>query len=217
MYNYDLRDLFRADVDDAVAPYLWSDAEVASYMDDAQKMFCRLTGGIGDASSNLCSVDLSAGEAFTPFDPRILKIRHIQRDSDSEKIGLINFEDLETLGLKLDNLTGPVDRAVIGIEPYMIRWMKIPLVDDTASLIVYRLPLRVISPTVKSLLEIPEQHQLHLKLWMKSLAYAKQDSDTYDKNKAEKFEKQFRDYCDAASVEAERLRHKPRVVVYGGL
>jgi hypothetical protein len=217
MHSSDLRDLFRADIDDAVAPYLWSDAEVASYMDDAQKMFCRLTGGIGDATSNLCSVDISAGEDLTTFDPRILKIRRMQRDSDSEKIEIINFEDLDALRLKLDSQTGPVDRAIIGMEPYSIRWMKIPVVDDTASLIVYRLPLRTISPTVRSLLEIPEQHQRHLMLWMKSLAYAKQDSDTLDKTKAEKNETLFRNYCAAAKAEAERLRHTPRTVVYGGL
>ena len=38
-----LHDLFRSEVRDEATPYLWSDAEIYSYIDDAQKMFCLLT------------------------------------------------------------------------------------------------------------------------------------------------------------------------------
>jgi hypothetical protein len=217
MNSYRLRDLFRLDVDDTVAPNLWSDDEVATYADEAQKMFCRLTGGIGDATSSLCSVDISAGEPFTPFDPRILKIRRIQRDSDATPIQMLNFEDLDSAKIKLDNTTGFVTKVVIGIEPFQLRWMKVPLANDTASLIVYRLPLRTITSAVNSLLEIPDQHQRPLLLWMESLAYAKQDSDTFDKTKAADKEAKFRAYCAAAFAEGERLRHKPRFTMYGGI
>lgn len=212
-----LKDLFRADVDDNVAPYLWSDVEVASYMDDAQKMFCRLTGGIGDASSLLCSVDIFAGEPFAKFDPRILKIRRIQRDSDARKLDILNVEDLDTKGIQLDALTGSVERVVIGMEPFALRWVKVPLVDDTASLVVYRLPLRPIVAVPATSLEIPEQHQRHLLLWMEHLAYSKQDTDTLDKKKAADREADFRAYCAAASAEIAKLRHKTRVVAYGGI
>ena len=43
--------LFRETVGDGAAPYLWNDVEAFRFLDDAQKMFCRLTGGLGDASS----------------------------------------------------------------------------------------------------------------------------------------------------------------------
>lgn len=212
-----LKNLFRSDVDDVALPNLWSDDEVATYMDEAQKMFCRLTGGIGDSSSPLCTVDIDASEPFTAIDKRILKIRRIQRDSDSKPLRVVNFEDLDAECVKLDAVEGVVDTVVIGIEPHKLRWVRVPAVADTATMIVYRLPLRSIVSSAVSVLEIDEQHQRSLLLWMEHLAYDKQDADTRDPKKSEEKEIAFRTYCEAATIEMARLRHKPRSVQYGGL
>ena len=56
-----LHDLFRSEVRDEATPYLWSDVEVYSFIDDAQKMFCRLQGGIADASSAITHINVVAG------------------------------------------------------------------------------------------------------------------------------------------------------------
>ena len=68
-----------------------------------------------------------------------------------------------------------------------------------------------------SALEIDEQHHRHLLLWMKHLAYSKQDAETYDKKAAEDNAAMFEAYCKKAMKERERLRYHPRVVRYGGL
>lgn len=207
---------FRTDVDDNVAPFLWSDELVASYADDAQKMFCRLTNGIADATSQMCEVEISAGEAFATTDKRILKIRSITRGSDGRDIRLVNVENLAETGLRLDDRPGSVVAAVSGMEDHKLRWVSVPAADDVARLVVYRLPLRAVT-TIKAPLEIDEQHHRALLLWMKHLAYAKQDTDTADAIKSGEAEMRFRSYCKAAKAEQDRARHKIRITAYGGI
>lgn len=217
MKTSDLKDLFRSEIDDAVAPYLWSDTEIAAYMDEAQKMFCRLVGGIQDASSMLCTVDIEIGEPFAAIDPRILRVRRIQRDSDATKLRVISFEDADFEFIQLDDTPGPIDAVIVGMEEDKLRWAKIPQVADTATMIVERLPMNTITSTFKTPLEVHEKHHQPLLKWMKSRAYGKQDSDTFDAQKKAQYEAEFRAYCREAKAEKEVLRHKTRVVHYGGL
>lgn len=207
---------FRDDVDDNAVPRLWSDATIAAYADDAQKMFCRLTNGISDSTSDLCSIDIEVGEAWADLDKRILKVRRAQRTSDARPVTVLNVEDLDSAGVRLDATQGPVDAVILGMDENKVRWHKVPAKADVLTLTVYRLPLRTISVT-KAPLEIAEQHHLHLLLWMKSLAYNKQDSDVYDPRAAEKNEAKFRAYCAAVKAEQDRARSKVRIVQYGGV
>ncbi len=66
-------------------------------------------------------------------------------------------------------------------------------------------------------LEVREEHHIHLLLWMKHLAYQKQDADTFDKEKAEKMETAFEAYCFNAKRDKQRRNQKPRLIAYGGL
>ena len=214
MDSLGLRDEFRLDVDDNVAAFLWSDELIASYADEAQKMFCRLTNGISDSTSHVCSVSIEAGEPFATLDKSILRIRRMQRASDARPITVMNVEDMDSLGLRLTSQIGQVDYAITGMDEYKVRWMQVPAADDEAQLTVFRLPLRTIT-TAKTPLEIAEQHHRSLLLWMKHLAYSRQDSDTYDARAADKNEGAFRAYCAHAKAEQDRARSKVRVVRYG--
>ena len=217
MNSAELRNAFRQDVDDEVVPYLWSDDEISAYMTDAQRMFARLTRGIRDATSLMCSVDMVPGEAFAEIDKRILRITRIQRDSDAQPLGIVNIEDMDAQGIRLDNTQGRVDTVLIGLEPHKLRWVRMPQVADTASMVVERLPLNAIVSTRSTPLEIDEQHHRALLMWMEALAYAKQDADTRDADKAELKDAKFRAYCAAALIEKGAARHKTRTVRYGGL
>lgn len=213
----DLKDLFRAEIGDTVAPYLWSDTDIAAYMDDAQKMFCRLVGGFQDATSMLCTLDIITGEVFADIDSRILRIRRAQRDSDAQKLSVISFEDADMEHIQLGSSTGPIEGMILGLEEKKVRWNRVPLVDDTVSLVIERLPMNSIASDFKTPLELRDEHHQHLMLWMKHRAYGRQDSDTYDEKKANDNETRFRAYCDQARKEKEVRRHKTRVVHYGGL
>src|SRR5665647_2592591 len=68
MTSDELYALFRSDVVDATAPYLWTDVEVWNYMNDAYKSFVRKIGGIPDntsLSTKVLSATVQAGGTGT--------------------------------------------------------------------------------------------------------------------------------------------------------
>lgn len=225
MNSTDLHNAFREDVRDTQSPYLWTSSEVYRYANDAQNMFCRLQGGIADASSALTQIAATASVAYGTLSPKLLKIRYAARASDNHEVEILNFEDLQRTSAEddygyyartgLDNVLGQVRSMIVGMESNKVRFVPIPDAAETISLIVYRMPLVDITGTSIAL-EIDEQHHEHLLLWMKHRAYSKQDAETFDKGKAAEFEMRFRDYCRQAREERERREHKHRAVVYGG-
>lgn len=225
MNSTDLHNAFREDVRDTQSPYLWTPSEAYRYANDAQNMFCRLQGGIADASSSLAQIAASAGEAFGTLSSKLLKIRYAARASDSYEVEILNFEDLQRVSTaddygyfsrtSLDNTQGQIRSMIVGMETNKVRFVPIPDAAETIDLIVYRMPLEDITGAGIDL-EIDEQHHEHLLLWMKHRAYSKQDAETFDKGKAAEFEMRFREYCRQAREEREKREHKHRAVVYGG-
>lgn len=225
----ELYDRFRSDVVDTVKPYFWTDDDVFQYMDDAYKMFARLTGGIADFTSDLTRIEITAGDPVGIYDRRILRISKAYRESDQAEIKVINQTDLtfirgDDYGLLrpayLDNLPGPVRYMVIGMERGKVKWLQLPEENDAALLHIFRLPVDRITQDTSDDFDFPEigeEHVPHLVLWMKAKAYAKTDADTFNGALAEANEKKFTDYCTFAKAEAERERYKPREVVYGGI
>lgn len=218
---------FRNDVVDTELPYLWTDDEVWGYMDDAYSMFTRLSGGIPDASSAVTEIPVTTGEDRSPCSPLILKIRHAYLDSTKRKLILRNVEDPPLVSLgdygsiseSADRQPGEVRAMVIGEEEGSVRWVGVPTANDVVKLTVFRLPIKRINEDSSDtdLDEIHYRHHIHLLLWMKHLAYGKQDAETYDKGKSEEFRLAFETYCYRASAELARQRHKNRVVAYGGI
>lgn len=213
--------LFRAEVRDAVAPYLWSDVEGWSYMDDAQKMFCRLTDGIPDATTTaVVDITVAAAASWLNLHASILKIRGATRTSDGGELTILNYEDMAGRGMRFDGTTGPLSTLISGMEENKVRLGQVASEADAIKLLVFRLPINEINATTVAAavaLEIPAEHHRHLLSWMKHLAHMKQDAETYDKGKADEFEATFRRYCDDAKLEQARKRHKVRTVAYGGL
>lgn len=218
----ELLTLFRAEVDDTVAPYLWSDADAYAYMNQAQDEFARMQGGIADSTMTL---DAAEGEATAEYSAKILKFRRAQRSSDFRKIDILNVEDLDNivtddygtpLRYSLDDRVGPVRAMVIGMDELSVRWIDIPDADETVQLLVDRLPLEPLDEDSDAF-EIRDEYQLDLLHGMKWRAYLKQDPETFDRAKSQEFFELFREAADAARRAQEKRRHKPRAVVYGGL
>lgn len=226
----ELLDQFRSEMVDTAKPYLWSDEEVLSYMDDAYKTFSRLMGGIADFTSDLTRVDIVAGEAVGVLDKRILRVMEAYRMSDMGKIKVVNQTDLtfardNDYGLirpiYLDTTPGQIRYMIIGSERGKCRWVQLPETDDVAQLYVYRLPATRIetdgSNTDFELDEVGEEHHPFLCLWMRHRGYLKADAETFDKGRAADFKQSFTEYCTMAKAEWERYKAKPREVAYGGL
>jgi hypothetical protein len=227
----ELFDLFRSDVGDDVPAYLWSDDEVYSYMDDAFKMFARLTGGIPDSTSDITRVDITTGEEYSTVSPKILKFREAFLESSGQPLRIINNENLggivrDDYGSTVSfarNRPGRVTHMAIGLDRTgdggQVRWVGIPQADDVALLTVYRLPLTTLNESAneRALYEIGEEHHVNLLPWMRYRAYAKDDSETLDKGQSLVNRRAFEEYCTMVKAENERYKSKTRVVAYGGL
>ena len=227
MLTADLIAEWRGQVGDESTPYLWSDTEAFNYLVEAQDTFVRKTKGIPDFTTRAITyLPVTTDVPFTKFSPYILRVMSAQLETAETPVTIANHSDLPNIltddygrlrsGLFLDDDTGTVTHGVLGLEPHKIRWYKVPSSDDTCRLHVYRLPYpRMVDET--SQLEIDEQHHRGLLLWMKYLAYSKEDAETFDKNLRDDNEARFLKYCDEARMEIERLRFRPRQVRYGGI
>lgn len=221
-------DQFRSDMQDEEQEFLWTDTEVFRYMNDSYSMFVRLMGGIADFTSGLCAVSIVTGEQVGTYDKRILRVMEAYRASDNAEITVINQTDIKgarstdygvARPIYLDTTPGPVRFMIIGSERGKCKWVQVPIVDDTANLYVYRLPLERITEDTSpdfDFAEIGEEHHSSLIYWMRHLGYLKSDAECFDKGKADEFEGRFRAYCEQAKREWERYKHKTRIVKYGG-
>lgn len=225
MNTSDLYKLFRQDVVDLEAPYLWSDLEVFTYMDDAQLMFARYGVGIGDVTTtNVVRVPVAAGEEFACIHESILTIRKAELASTNRPLAIMNLLEgphYDTdYGMifngSTEHLPGPVRGIVVGEEYNKVRWVSVPEQNDEVVLSVYRLPINQITNKNQEF-EIRREHHYCLLDWMKARAYAKQDAETFDRTKSAQHEQRFMDYCEKAKAEWERYKHKPREIQYGGI
>lgn len=203
--------LFRSEVRDEVEHYLWSDTEVLGYIDDAQKMFCRLTNGIMDSVSALTSIEVTTGDTFVAYSDKILSIVRGYREIDKQPLTIINDDELEGNESILTESPGRTRILVVGMDASNLRLIPEADDDDTLHLSVRRLPLNNIS-AVDQALEIQEKHHRHLLLWVKSLAHSKMDAETFNSAKASEFEDAFRKYCTSAESEEGKRSHRRRTV-----
>lgn len=223
----ELTEAFRSEVYDLHAPYLWSDADVLRYASEAESMFCRLSGGVADSTTQaITRIPYEAGDEFVKYDPRILVIRAIRHEESGREVRILNVEDVAQLaidtdygiqrGFRLDNTPGEVRFVVTNMEPAKLRLVRIPSHAGVLRMTVYRRPLARITD-LDGTLEIPEEHHNSLLWWMKALAYQKDDTETRDPKRVAENETRFVDYCAQVRAEREKREHKVRVVHYGGL
>lgn len=208
MTTTELLAVFRDEVRDDVSPYLWSDALVYGYIDDAQKQFCRDTWGIEDARS--FKVKTVAGAEWYKFDQRILRLLGATLLGDTIPITTVE----ESPEIKFDGRTGRTLALVKGLQKNFLRVWPIPTEEKTIELRTLRLSA---SAESGDNLEIDEQHQNALLFWVKHKAYGKKDSETFDGVKADQYFQEFKDYCMEAKRAQGRLRRHVAVVRYGGI
>lgn len=211
MDSTELRDVFRSEMFDLAVPYLVSDFLVYTYLDDAQKMFCRLTEGIEDARK--FTIPVLPGTEWYTLNKSILKIRRVADLDTGRPVDLIAAEKADRHGVTFDGRIGPLRAVVTGAQKGQVRVWPVPAEASTLTLEVFRLPAKV---EEGDSFEIDEQHHLALVLWAKHKAYGIHDSELYDSDKSATYEGRFRAYCAAARVEQNRARHSAGNVMYGG-
>lgn len=221
----DLQGLFRNEVADSATPYLWSSDDFYTYLDDGLRMFYRLTEGIEDSRTPVDAdgtpvtlISVVPGTEWYPISKLLLKIRTAYRTDNGTPISVRFPERLGDLGIYFDGRKGPVDSIIQGLDKHALRIWPVPNETMTIQLTTFRLPLvSITADTEDSIPEIDDQHALSILLWVKHRAYDKQDTETYDKNKAADFKARFEAYCLQAKREQIRARHIAGAVAYGGI
>lgn len=221
MTTKELLKLFRLELDDTAEPYLWSDVEFYAYLDEAQDIFVRETGGIADRRNPLTKISYKAGDQFKRYDPRILRIKGAF-DQDNRVVTIRNLDNfagpyfendygqqyLEGLD---DSRTGPVRYLITDVEEESVQLYPIPEEDGFVRLFVYRRPMDPITSS-SSELEVKEHHHLTLLCWVKYRALAKQDAETFDGAKSAAFRAMFTDGLDRATKEKSAREDRQRTV-----
>lgn len=214
----DLLGFFRDEMADTATPYLWSDAFVYNAINEAQNWFCRLTEGLEDSRTpGATQLLVTPNVEWYATSPLILKLRKANRGDTGRRVDIINAEKADELGYRFDGRTaGPVRALVTGLERHAVRAWPIPTETVTLNLSIFRLPLTPITGPAQAL-EIDGQHHYSLLMWVKSLAYGKQDSEAFNRDKSKELAEAFQAYCAQARREQERARRETGTVMYGGL
>ena len=212
MNSAELVAVFRAEVNDIERPHVWSDALLYTYIDEAQKQFCRLTEGIED--SRRFTLRIRPGKSWYDLDPAILRIRSAHDAATGREVPITTTENMSTLQQWFDGVPGPLKALVSGLEKGVLRALPTPSDALTVELRTFRLPDDI---CVGGEFEIDSQHILNLLYWVKFRAYDIQDSDVRDEKKSEKYRAMFDAYCAKARVEQGRLRRPVATVAYGGI
>lgn len=222
MNSTEIIETFREEMNDVERPYLWPDNLLYRYLNDAQEMFCRLTEGIEDSSSELCRLEIEPGKEWYRISPLILKVREVVDTTTGRPYEVMNMEKASMKGVLFNGRPGPLRLFVTGLEKNKLRAWPVPSLPTEVELRVFRLPLPVMAQAAitddgDQELEIDERHHLSLLMWMKYKAYGKEDAETFDRRKSDEFEMRFRAYCADARIEQGRARRTVGAVMYGGI
>jgi hypothetical protein len=170
---------------------LWTDAELISYINQAQKEFSRKSLCLADRSNFTLAVVADTRE-YT-YDPKILRITAGRLTGAAKRLQGLTFEEMErSWSIAQDT----VERlggweAVTGEPSHIIQDLEIdklyiwpqPIVSDTLTLYVRKVADDVTATT--DVLEIPEQFREGLNLRVMALAYLKHDVlETEDVNRS---------------------------------
>lgn len=184
----ELIDLFRSVTHDVSTPPMWSDDEITEYANDAEREACRRARLLVDSTSY--SIDLSINEPMYTIDPKIIFIRRVKLASQTKPLPKIVLKDLDENMPGWEGMTGNVLLYCTDIETGKIRFIKTPIVADTVSMTVIRLPNKDMVASGDTP-EIKAHYHRSLINWMCFRGYSKQNADTVDKTKADIFEARF--------------------------
>lgn len=194
---------FRSDSDDAVAPYLSSDADVTLWFNEAEEEAALRSKLIYEAAqASICSIAITTPTARYRLNEAVIDIAvaHFTPTGETDPIALDLVDRIE-----LDRIK-PAWRTLTERPTHLIQDDKNctlvpkPDISGTLSIECYRTPL---SPMVGDDDE-PEIHRLHhrnLVAWALYRAFDKPDSEVFDKNRSDseyaKFERIFGKRPDA--------------------
>jgi len=216
----DVTNRFRSDVDDPLrgpvdtpdADALWKIDEVNDYLADAVEYVARKTL----VQFQTFELPVTANQPLVPLQgsTTVLDIEHAYLQGANRYLqprntdgGFSYHDDYNSpfilFSTKWEQQTGSPRFYLRDYKPGNLRLVPIPVANDTLTLTASTIP--AFAPG--SPLPFTTREDKHLVvLWMKKLAYAKHDSDTYDSKRSEQFESEFYRLAEDRKYEAKRMR-----------
>ena len=165
----------RTNLDDLISPYLWSDADLLTYINQSIEKICQDDYLIYDDYSSFTSIAVTAGVANYQKNPLITRVREVRMDLQTYPLVARTRDWLEHhYPTWTTAVSGDPKLYCENIRTGWIRLIPTPLVSDTMRLIVYRLPLAPLSlsdTTVSP--ELEEKYHKYLKHGILARAYLK--------------------------------------------
>lgn len=162
-----LRAQARIKLDDTVADYLWSDAELDMYINEAETEACIRALLIDDSDNADFNIDITTTLKRYQLNQKIIRIDSIILESRPQ----YSFDDWYTTQTSL-----------------MLK--ELPVNADTLILSFYRTPLEIMVDNDDAP-EIAEHHHYRLIDWVCFRAFSKPDSDGNDMQRAAFHEAEF--------------------------
>lgn len=197
----------------------WSNEELTSFINEAQKQACRNSLLIKEYNSSF-DIAVTAGTAEYEIDPRIIRIKHAYLNSTGKELSKADIEELFEIQNWWD-LTGTPSYYVADHNTGKITLFRKPTANDTVKLVVYRTQLLDFDWTLNSAEpDINERYHLPMLHYAAFMAYMKDEANTLDPKKAQEHLALFTQEFSApnnAYAETQRQRRTKRGITYGGL
>ena len=192
---------------------LWQNDELLEYLNEAENEACIRSRLLVDSeTTGICTISVKAEKAVYHLSELIHVIERAKLSSQNTPLTKKSTSWLDDNIVDWDTRTGRVDYYVQDMHQIKLRLVGIPEEDDTLSLQVWRKPLQPMGFNDPP--EIAAHHHRHLLHWICHLAYLKENSNTYDKEKSDYhgslFASFFGDRPNAEQLEARRRHYKAR-------
>ena len=212
-----LIDEARDKLDDAIQPYLWSDAELVRYANNAVNRLCKEALLIVDSITvAICSVAVLALTQNYAKDDRIV---HVREATITPRATPLVKRNLDWLSHHWPTWRSAQAGTPIffaeDIDEGKITLIPKPVANDTLSLTVYRFPLTQFADTSAGRAVSPEFHwefHPHIHAGILAQAYGKQDSECFDRQMMERYEALFNRNVDKAKLDIYKKRYQSQTV-----
>lgn len=215
----------RHSLSDTVEPYLWTDWELLTYLDEAQREAAVRAQLLVDSISDFTLVTTTPNDPYIALDPSILTVRRayvVDTGAVLDEVSASYLDDYA--GRWVDSLADYPTLFMGELQTHQIRLFPIPNQEVDIRLTVTRLPLASVMDDPADTADLaanydttgPEIHEMYhdgLINWIRYRAYLRPDEDTRDPGRAaealNRFSLQFGERLNARLLEAQRtLSHK---------
>lgn len=179
------------ELDDAAAPYLWSDAELIEFASDAEEEACRRASLLVDSTTTaICQIAVVIGTSTYALDSRVIRIRRARLNSASVQLKFKTSREMDEEYAGWETATGTPSTLVTDYQTGSVRLYPTPDATDTLKLTAVRLPLVPLND-MEDTPEINARFHRDLRHWIAKRAFEKRDTDTEDVKRSSAAESRF--------------------------